>query len=77
MLHLEERILSAIKMLKIQTVFFCLLLSINYHLYNSNGPSGIWDTQGSADDADDGHHHHHHLLYAGYLYLYSWDKLSP
>ena len=23
------------------------------------------------------HHHHHHLLYAGYLYLYSWDKLCP
>ena len=23
------------------------------------------------------HHHHHHLLYARYLYLYSWDKLCP
>ena len=23
------------------------------------------------------HHHHHHLLYAGYLYSYSWDKLCP
>ena len=23
------------------------------------------------------HHHHHHLLYAGYLYLYSSDKLCP
>ena len=23
------------------------------------------------------HHHHHHFLYAGYLYLYSWDKLCP
>ena len=23
------------------------------------------------------HHHHHHLLYAGYLYLYSRDKLCP
>jgi len=23
------------------------------------------------------HHHHHHLLYAGYLYLYSCDKLCP
>ena len=23
------------------------------------------------------YHHHHHLLYAGYLYLYSWDKLCP
>ena len=23
------------------------------------------------------HHHHHHLLYAGYLYLYSWNKLCP
>ena len=23
------------------------------------------------------HHHHHQLLYAGYLYLYSWDKLCP
>ena len=23
------------------------------------------------------HHHHHHLLYAGYLYWYSWDKLCP
>ena len=23
------------------------------------------------------HHHHHNLLYAGYLYLYSWDKLCP
>ena len=23
------------------------------------------------------HHHHHHLLYAGYLYLYSWYKLCP
>ena len=22
-------------------------------------------------------HHHHHLLYAGYLYLYSGDKLCP
>ena len=22
-------------------------------------------------------HHHHHLLHAGYLYLYSWDKLRP
>jgi len=22
-------------------------------------------------------YHHHHLLYAGYLYLYSWDKLCP
>jgi len=23
------------------------------------------------------YHHHHHLLYAGYLHLYSWDKLCP
>ena len=23
------------------------------------------------------HHHHHHLLYAGYLYLYSWEKICP
>jgi len=23
------------------------------------------------------HHHHHHVLYAGYIYLYSWDKLCP
>ena len=23
------------------------------------------------------HHHHHRLLYAGYLYLHSWDKLCP
>ena len=23
------------------------------------------------------YYHHHHLLYAGYLYLYSWDKLCP
>ena len=23
------------------------------------------------------HYHHHHLLYAGYVYLYSWDKLCP
>ena len=23
------------------------------------------------------HHHHHHLLYAGYFYLYSRDKLCP
>jgi len=23
------------------------------------------------------HHHHHHLLYAGYLYTYSWDKPCP
>jgi len=23
------------------------------------------------------HHHHHHLLYAGYFYLYSWEKLCP
>ena len=23
------------------------------------------------------YYHHHHLIYAGYLYLYSWDKLGP
>ena len=23
------------------------------------------------------YHHHHHLLYARYLYLYSWHKLCP
>ena len=23
------------------------------------------------------HHHHHYLLYAGYLYMYSWDKPCP
>ena len=23
------------------------------------------------------YHHHHHLLYAGYLYIYSWDKPCP
>ena len=23
------------------------------------------------------YYHHHHLFYAGYLYLYSWDKLCP
>ena len=23
------------------------------------------------------YYHHHHPLYAGYLYLYSWDKLCP
>ena len=23
------------------------------------------------------HYYHHHLLYAGYLYLYSWYKLCP
>ena len=23
------------------------------------------------------YYHHHHLLYAGYLYSYSWDKLCP
>jgi len=23
------------------------------------------------------YHHHYHLLYTGYLYLYSWDKLCP
>ena len=23
------------------------------------------------------YYHHHHLLYAGYLYLYSWHKLCP
>jgi hypothetical protein len=23
------------------------------------------------------YYYHHHLLYAGYLYSYSWDKLCP
>jgi len=23
------------------------------------------------------YYHHHHLLYAGYLYVYSWEKLCP
>ena len=23
------------------------------------------------------HHHYHHLRHAGYLYLYSWDRLCP
>jgi uncharacterized membrane protein len=23
------------------------------------------------------HYHHHHLLYAGYLYIYSWNKQYP
>ena len=31
----------------------------------------------SSSSSSSSHHHRHNLLYAGYLYLYSWDKLYP
>jgi len=51
-------------------------ISTSYRVFNKQFPKFFLKT-GTRWFIIIFYHRHHHLLYAGYLYLYSWDKICP
>ena len=70
-------------MLRITLVSLCLyqiicrLAAVSYHETRRGVGHSVINNNNNNNTDNYYYHHHHHLLYAGYLYLYSRDKLCP